>query len=320
MPMAMLRRRKAQARINRWRSLLPSDARKQFIVDNKDSISFNCAYTRQIELDVNRSISFCQRKFDNFLIFHLLDSLGSFGNKRFRTQLLQCIVEVFARHPEWQYFQGVHDLGAVICSVFYKRPVHESSAMLEYLLAGFMLPFLTQPLDEAFKPCFEHVISMLFLADEPKLANFLGSTGGMWMLSWILTWFSHCCLDDNANSEQNAIFTLFECVFQTNDAYFIDKVAVSLLLHNKKRILEAFSAGNEYSLDEGELFAMLQNLPKSSNFHQCIESAYEISDEKKQKITLYLSFTHSAISICIFLRVLFYFRHWFWELIAQLHF
>lgn len=218
------------------------------------------------------------------------------GNERFRRQLRECIVRVFALHPEWQYFQGVHDLGAVICSVFYRRSVEETSLMLEHLLATFMIPFLTQPLDVAFQPCFLNVIHMLHNCNERQLASIVASTDGMWMLSWILTWFAHSRLDSCNAADGSCIFSLFEAVLQSKDVFFVEKVAVALLILNKKRIIEA---ANAQPFDEGELFALLQNLPKNSDFSSCVQYASSIPKAKKPNLYLYLSISIGVGSIAV---------------------
>ncbi|KAI9099762.1 rab-GTPase-TBC domain-containing protein [Phlyctochytrium arcticum] len=134
----------------------------------------------QVALDVNRSLA------------HLLPKAAVLDDDRLvemRTELSGVILKVLSNHPYLHYYQGFHDVAAVLYLVL--KP-SRAAPCLESLALFFLRDFMTPTLTSAMAHI--HLLAPLLHLVSPSISEFLGTMDSFlpyFCLSWVITWFTH---------------------------------------------------------------------------------------------------------------------------------
>ena len=252
-----------QVRREKWRHIL-----QNFPSSRQDNLNTkHSPYYEQILLDVNRSLSFCQH-------------YGEERKDQFKKQLNFVIEETFKLGSnDWKYYQGFHDIASIVILIYKNRPLI-SLHFLSIISTHYLAPFLTLSILEI-QTHFLNKVYRIIQKYDAKLYSALQPVNNIFMISWILTWFSHDI------PQLPRIMCIFDHILDAHPLFPI-YIAASVLLLKTNEILARFQCNDEF-----EMYAYLQKLPRRLELEECLEFArhlYWNEDEDLFLFSLYGSF------------------------------
>jgi hypothetical protein len=144
-----------------------------------------------------------------------------------RTQLTRVIAKVLERDSELHYFQGFHDIAAVMLLVCGERLAYETLCKLtDDRLRPWLAPTLAP---------IQRMLGLLFpiiCRVDAELGHFLEDSGvpPLFAVSWVLTWFSHTV------AELTAVERLFD-LFLAGEQLLPVYVSAALVLRCREAVL-----------------------------------------------------------------------------------
>ncbi|KAI3653125.1 hypothetical protein MP228_002550 [Amoeboaphelidium protococcarum] len=178
-----------------WRLMLEQRDAKLAVSENERlaPASLDKKTISQIEMDLNR----CQ------LILQSQPHLRDHALQLLKQKVQSVITLVLQRHPQLHYYQGYHDVVAVVVLLFSfdddnddgKVPYHVLIDMVDRLTMFCFRDFMMVDMT-ACEPYLDLVNDLIQLEDE-ELFEYLQSVSDrpqwfrFWSVSWILTWMSH---------------------------------------------------------------------------------------------------------------------------------
>ncbi|KAJ3081895.1 hypothetical protein HK102_002071, partial [Quaeritorhiza haematococci] len=171
---------------------------------------------RQVELDINRSLSHWLPEDDDELLH------------RRRNELKRVVLGALGRHPCLHYYQGFHDVCSCLLLVLGERLAVEAAEAVS-------LFWLRDSMQESMEGSLRLLSLLLPLLEcaDPSVHSFLTSVDGFlpyFCLSWVITWFSH---DVDTPTTSARLFDLFIASNPALPVY----VAGTMVLQRRKALL-----------------------------------------------------------------------------------
>lgn len=200
-----------------------------YIIDNHKDYN-------QVKCDIDRSLWTYQ---------HVLQWADPLLDVR-RKSLSNIIMAIVSRNPQFNYFQGLHDIVGVFMLIFQED--YLTFAVAESVCLHFFADCLQPDFEIVGKSM--HVIMDIIQHTDGQLYAFLQQTdiAPFFATSWVITWFAHDVKD------LNKIARIFDAMLCSQPVYSM-YLCAAYVLHNKEAILSC-------ECDFAVLHNMIVNMPK----------------------------------------------------------
>lgn len=179
--------------------------------------------------------------------------------------------------PRWHYYQGFHDIATVIVLLFRKRP-SECTRITFQLTLCYLDPFLSLSIVEI-QSLFLTKVYRIIKQEDGTLFEQLERIPNLFMLSWILTWYSH------EIPQLPKIMRIFDEILATHPIFPIYLAAAILL--SKRTEIDIVQKEKEMVGDDDELFGYLQKIVCNCNLPIVIELAYQLYEKESNDVELF---------------------------------